>query len=93
MSDQHNTTNPVAQDEAPIRCVCAVALERARRAYGHLEGRDVWIRRNDSDIGARYWGTLHVSTALPGYLWIRREHGGGRNLTVHVDDVLECTLA
>ncbi|NYI95919.1 hypothetical protein HNR12_002196 [Streptomonospora nanhaiensis] len=91
MSDQHNTNNPVAQGEAPIRCVCASALARARQTYGHLEGCDVWIRRDDS--GTAYRGILHVATALPGHLWIERQYGDGRDLMVHVDDVRECTLA
>ncbi|CAL9611072.1 hypothetical protein [Nocardiopsis dassonvillei] len=73
-----------------IRCVCAAALERARAAYGHLDGRRVWVRFAHSPT-SRYMGILRVLKDRPGYLLLERANPD-TNRTAHLDDITEVTL-
>lgn len=78
------------EDQTPVRCVCAAALERARSAYGHLEGEKVSItKKNLPDT--TYVGTLQFLTNHPGYVWVERGDEDHSKL-VHIDNVLSLRL-
>jgi hypothetical protein len=65
------------------RCTCAAALARARRTYGHLEGRQVWATRPGDLPTSSRRGTLRVRADLPGHLYIDR--GPDRSFLIHID--------